>query len=103
LQRKPDFDAAKIALFLLDPHPKMPDMGLSRKEAADLAAYIATAKIDPVASSRPSCWRQTEGREIFLKQLINYLIQRNVVQRRVFILLNVGRVRIRQPYRRRTK
>ena len=40
----PDFDAAKIALFLLDPHPKMPDMGLSRSEAADLAAYIATLK-----------------------------------------------------------
>jgi mono/diheme cytochrome c family protein len=39
---KPDFDAAKIALFLLDPHPKMPDMGLSRAEAADLAAYIST-------------------------------------------------------------
>ena len=38
------FDAAKIALFLLDPHPKMPDMGLSRKEAEDLAAYIATLK-----------------------------------------------------------
>jgi mono/diheme cytochrome c family protein len=41
---KPDFDAAKIALFLLDPHPKMPDMGLSRTAAADLAAYIATLK-----------------------------------------------------------
>ncbi len=40
----PGFDAAKIALFLLDPHPKMPDMGLSRTEAADLAAYIATLK-----------------------------------------------------------
>jgi hypothetical protein len=38
----PNFDAAKIALFLLDPHPKMPNM--SRKEAADLAAYIATLK-----------------------------------------------------------
>ena len=44
IAKKPDFDAAKIALFLLDPHPKMPDMGLSRKEAADLAAYIATLK-----------------------------------------------------------
>ena len=44
IARKPDFDAAKIALFLLDPHPKMPDMGLSRTEAADLAAYIATLK-----------------------------------------------------------
>jgi mono/diheme cytochrome c family protein len=41
IAKKPDFE---IALFLLDPHPKMPDMGLSRKEAADLAAYIATLK-----------------------------------------------------------
>jgi hypothetical protein len=40
----PGFDAAKIALFLLDPHPKVPNMGLSPKEAADLAAYIATLK-----------------------------------------------------------
>jgi hypothetical protein len=44
LQRLPGLDAAKIALFLLDPHPKMPDMGLSRTGAADLAAYIATLK-----------------------------------------------------------
>ena len=44
IAKMPSFDAAKIALFLLDPHPKMPDMGLSRKEAADLAAYIATLK-----------------------------------------------------------
>ena len=29
-----------LALFLLSPHPKMPDMNLSRNEAADLAAYI---------------------------------------------------------------
>jgi mono/diheme cytochrome c family protein len=41
---KPDFDAAKLAFFLLDPHPKMPNMQLSRTEAADLAAYIATVK-----------------------------------------------------------
>lgn len=39
-----DFNAGEIALFLLDPHPKMPDMNLSRAEAADLAAYIATQK-----------------------------------------------------------
>ena len=39
-----DFNAGEIALFLLDPHPKMPDMGLTRGEAADLAAYIATQK-----------------------------------------------------------
>jgi len=37
----PGFDAAKLALFLLLPHPRMPDMNLSRAEAADLAAYIA--------------------------------------------------------------
>src|SRR5260370_33993681 len=39
---RPGFDAARIAMFLLDPHPKMPDMSLTRIEAADLAAYIAT-------------------------------------------------------------
>jgi mono/diheme cytochrome c family protein len=44
IAKMPDFDAAKIALFLLDPHPKMPDMGLSRSGAVDLASYIATLK-----------------------------------------------------------
>jgi mono/diheme cytochrome c family protein len=44
IAKMPDFDAAKIALFLLNPHPKMPDMNLSRAEAADLAAYIATLR-----------------------------------------------------------
>ena len=39
---KPDFNAAQVAMFLLDPHPKMPDMSLTRSEAADLAAYIQT-------------------------------------------------------------
>jgi cytochrome c2 len=39
-----DFEASKIAMFLLDPHPKMPDMSLSRTEAANLAGYIATLK-----------------------------------------------------------
>jgi mono/diheme cytochrome c family protein len=36
----PDFDAQAIARFLMNPHPKMPDMQLSRGEADDLAAYI---------------------------------------------------------------
>jgi len=44
IARRPDFDAGKIALFLLDPHPKMPDMNLTRNEAGDLAAYMATLK-----------------------------------------------------------
>ncbi|MBV8106414.1 MAG: cytochrome c, partial [Hyphomicrobiales bacterium] len=38
----PGFDADKIAKFLMDPHPKMPDMQLGRDEAKDLAAYIAS-------------------------------------------------------------
>ena len=37
-----DLDASKLALFILLPHPKMPDMNLSRAEAADIAAYIAS-------------------------------------------------------------
>ena len=32
----------KIARFLRDPHPKMPDMQLSNTESADLAAYIVS-------------------------------------------------------------
>ena len=42
MAKQPGFDAAKLALFLLAPHPPMPDMSLSRAEAADLAAYIKT-------------------------------------------------------------
>ncbi len=39
--KKPNFDAGQLALFLLNPHPVMPNMGLTRLEASDLAAYIA--------------------------------------------------------------
>ena len=42
--KKPDFDETGLAYFLLTPHPRMPDMNLSRSEAADLAAYIKTQK-----------------------------------------------------------
>ena len=42
IARKPGFNAGKIAQFLMDPHPKMPDMQLSREEAKDLGAYIAS-------------------------------------------------------------
>jgi mono/diheme cytochrome c family protein len=41
---KPDFTPEKLAFFLLDPHPKMPNFPLSRTEAADLAAYIASLR-----------------------------------------------------------
>jgi mono/diheme cytochrome c family protein len=42
IARRPRFSADKVAKFLMDPHPKMPDMQLDRREAADLGAYIAT-------------------------------------------------------------
>ena len=42
IANKPGFDEAKLAFFLLTPHPRMPDMSMSRAEAADLAAYIKT-------------------------------------------------------------
>lgn len=44
IARKPDFDEGRLATFLLDPHPKMPDMSLTKIEAADLAAYIDSLK-----------------------------------------------------------
>ena len=40
--RRPDFDATRLTNFLLNPHPKMPNMSLTRTEAADIVAYIAT-------------------------------------------------------------
>jgi mono/diheme cytochrome c family protein len=42
IARMPGFSPEKLAFFLLEPHPKMPDMSLSRSEAKDLADYIAT-------------------------------------------------------------
>jgi mono/diheme cytochrome c family protein len=44
IANKPNFNERTIAYFLLAPHPRMPDMSLSRSEAADLAAYIALQK-----------------------------------------------------------
>jgi mono/diheme cytochrome c family protein len=41
---KPNFNETTVAYFLLTPHPRMPDMSLSRAEAGDLAAYIAMQK-----------------------------------------------------------
>lgn len=36
------FDSKKLVFFLLEPHPKMPSMALTRREADDIAAYIDT-------------------------------------------------------------
>jgi len=40
--KTPDFNAGKLALLLLKPHPNMPKLELSRSEIADLAEYIRT-------------------------------------------------------------
>jgi mono/diheme cytochrome c family protein len=42
IAKMPGFNAENIAQFLMDPHPKMPDMQLTRDEAKDLGAYIAS-------------------------------------------------------------
>ncbi len=38
--RRSEITPEGLALFLLSPHPRMPDMALTRKEAADIVAYI---------------------------------------------------------------
>jgi mono/diheme cytochrome c family protein len=40
----PNFNPKELAYFLLNPHPKMPDLPLSRVAADDIAAYIASLK-----------------------------------------------------------
>lgn len=44
IAKKSDVDEGRLAFFLMDPHPKMPNMGLTRAEAVDLAAYIKSLK-----------------------------------------------------------
>jgi mono/diheme cytochrome c family protein len=44
LANAPDFNANKLALLLLKPHPNMPSLSLSRAEIADIAEYIAKLK-----------------------------------------------------------
>jgi mono/diheme cytochrome c family protein len=38
------FNARTLAYFLLDPHPKMPELPLSRDAADDIAAYIESLR-----------------------------------------------------------
>ena len=40
IAKTPGFDGQRVAFFLLEPHPKMPPMALSRRDAEDLAAYM---------------------------------------------------------------
>src|SRR5438067_13490476 len=41
IAKRADVDATRRTNFLLDPHPKMANMSLTRTEAADLVDYIA--------------------------------------------------------------
>jgi len=42
IAKRPDFSVEKLASFLLEPHPKMPNMALSPEETKDIAAFVAT-------------------------------------------------------------
>jgi mono/diheme cytochrome c family protein len=44
IARRPDFDVNRLASFLLNPYPRMPNMSLTRSEAADIAAYIGSLR-----------------------------------------------------------
>ena len=68
--KMPDFNESRLAFFLLDPHPKMPNMQLTRDDATDLAAYIASlgtslssasdlysqCEATPASAIRPIAW-----------------------------------------------
>ena len=41
IAERPDFNVEKLASFLLEPHPKMPNMALSPEEVKDISAFIA--------------------------------------------------------------
>jgi mono/diheme cytochrome c family protein len=42
IAKRPGFTASYTAQFLMRSHPRMPDVHLTRDEARDLGAYIAT-------------------------------------------------------------
>lgn len=44
IAKKTDFSPERVAAFLMEPHPKMPNFTLSRSEAADIAAFIGTLR-----------------------------------------------------------
>jgi mono/diheme cytochrome c family protein len=44
IARTSEFDANKLAMLLLKPHPNMPKLSLSRAEVSNLAEYILTLK-----------------------------------------------------------
>ncbi|MBI1980965.1 MAG: cytochrome c [Methylocystis sp.] len=46
-------DKRKLGHFLMDPHPPMPDMHLSRKEIDDIVSYIRSLDTRPQPPAEP--------------------------------------------------
>ncbi len=44
IARRSDEDLERLAVFLIDPHPKMPNFNLSRQQIADILGYIRTLR-----------------------------------------------------------
>jgi mono/diheme cytochrome c family protein len=44
IAERPDFNEGKVASFLLEPHPKMPNMALGPDEAKDISAFIGAQR-----------------------------------------------------------
>ena len=44
IARSPNFDRRALAYFLLEPHPKMPELPLTRSAADDIAVYIESLR-----------------------------------------------------------
>jgi mono/diheme cytochrome c family protein len=44
LAKRPAFTESGLATFLMNPHAKMPNMDLTRNEAGDIAAYVASLR-----------------------------------------------------------
>jgi len=44
IAKRSDVELDRLASFLIDPHPKMPNFNLSRQEISDLVAYIHSLK-----------------------------------------------------------
>jgi mono/diheme cytochrome c family protein len=44
LMRDPAWDDAALARAIAEPHPRMPDPGLTRDQIADVVAYLATLR-----------------------------------------------------------
>ena len=54
----PNFSPEKVAFFLLEPHPKMPNLALSRREADDILALRGCIKARLVSRHRLTNGRQ---------------------------------------------